>query len=166
MLALALVCSAAKADKVDISFTGSYGVNLYSLQAQLTVRPAINGTFFEPDGDFYITEVHDDIPTLVEVSNMKGTLNGNPISYTPDPRFPSWGGISGSTFFPGDVEFSSNGLTYSFFVYGSGEILAPFSFDPLVLPDPPPVGTPEPSLLVLLAIGLIGLIVLIAGVKL
>jgi hypothetical protein len=142
-------CGAAGADTtVNVSYTNIY----YNLQAQVTVTEVASGTFFEPDGDYLITVFGLGDPAINEVLSMTGSLNGNPISYALDPTFPSWGSL-GATFFPGDVEFSASGLPYAFFVYGSSDVLLQGSFNP----NPPVVGTPEPPLLALLAIGLMGL---------
>jgi hypothetical protein len=144
------LCGQVNADTVSISFTEG---SAYNLQAQLTTQ-LISATFFYPDGDFLITG------TDSEVVAMTGTLNGNPVSLSS-----GWGSIIGGVFFPGDVQFTANGSPFSFFIFEGNEVIdTAFETDnPVILPSLPsigtgvPVATPEPPLLVLLAIGLVGL---------
>jgi hypothetical protein len=173
ILSLALVClwgQEVKADTVlDISATcDPIDINCaLDLQAQITVRP-VTGLFFNPDGLFFFTGTQD------EVLTMTGTLNGDPVSYSPNsPSLPapSWVvfgpsiggpgvlvGLPGG-FDVGDLQFSVGGVHYTSFNFGGHDVL--FSNDNntsgIVDYTATVVGTPEPPLFVLLATGLLGL---------
>jgi hypothetical protein len=145
-LLIPTLAAADSLEKVKINFD-TVG---YDLDARAVLLPVTSGSFFEADGDYYVTP--EPGGPVDEVLQLRGTLNGQRISYALNPSDPSWGHLTsvgnsitqGEAFWPDFVQFSAGGTNYSWFVYGSSEVLV----------DPPAVQTPEPSFWLLLVAGI------------
>jgi hypothetical protein len=155
------VAPGARADSttIDISATTCYGcfstdVSI-DLNAQLTLVP-VTGTFYQSGTGFLFTGTED------EVTAMTGTLNGGAITLGEPPYgIGSW---LNSSFELGTIYFTANGS--SSWLENDGEynlieILDAngdgFGTNTPITWNVEVVSTPEPSGLILLAIGLFGL---------
>lgn len=171
-LALLLVCFCAqevKADSVvEFSATGSAlpgGIPI-DLQALLTVE-SVTGTFFNPGLAVFFTG------TVYEITNITGTLNGNPISFFQNPAgHASWLNLDLSL---GAFYFSANGNEcwlenegdYSLIAIvtdnGAGGS-APGNGTPISY-HADLVSTPEPTTLALLLLGLSSAFALLKAIR-
>jgi hypothetical protein len=155
-----LFVGVARADTVvvDLAATnaGYYDqfFGLVDLQAELTMQ-LVTGTFFDPGRADFVIGPHQQPTPVYELTGIRGTLNGNPISFFQDPVGDGswlWPDLTlGAIYFSvnGDEAWLENDIDYSLIsipsdvdrIHGNG---SPINYSTHI------VSTPEPGLLLAL----------------
>ena len=151
---LLLTASAVKADTtVDVTASGFAPYTL-DLSMVLTVTP-MTGEFWFPEQAMLFQT------TEYEVTSMTGTLDGVPIALAPTPAGigPSWL-YEDANYDLGFIFFSSQGSMGEVWNDNSADRVQFGVGDPEITwnaTDPPPTNTPEPSAVLLSAMGMVAL---------
>lgn len=165
---LALLGAPASADStiVDVTATnclcGLDHTTPINLSAQLTVEQ-VTGTFFQPNGAYYFTGTVDEIVALT------GEVNGFAMTFAQSPQGDSWIGAPNYDPFMGQPDPGAPGFELGY-IYFSADGIPSWMFNdvtnylegfdggnPITYSAVDPPSVPEPSLLLLLPIGLLGL---------